>query len=331
MIDAHLTSGSKNKKIRIGIIGVGDTAIYHAKIWSAIDSVELIGVYSSKKLRSKFICEKYKCKVFSNVDDLMIECDLIDITTINSLHGYYALKSIDYNCHVVIEKPIDIDIEVAKEICKKIDNKNIVVRVISNYRFNCNYRRMKELLDAGKVGNIISGKVTVVWPRTREYYFSNGGWKTDIKKVGGGVLIHQCIHHIDLLHWLFGDIESLQGVSSDFIGDNIERTFSGEIMFKGGQKLELFFTTMPSDKSFEKVELKGSKGSIFASSSICYTSKLDKIYQTLSNNKCKDNLPEQFIEAISSIRGENYSNTSIKNGIRALDTILKLYGNKSSM
>ena len=60
MIDAHLTSGSKNKKIRIGIIGVGDTAIYHAKIWSAIDSVELIGVYSSKKLRSKFICEKYQ-------------------------------------------------------------------------------------------------------------------------------------------------------------------------------------------------------------------------------------------------------------------------------
>jgi predicted dehydrogenase len=322
----------KNHKVRVGIVGSGDTAMYHAKVWSNIDAVEIIGIYSSNKSRSITISEKYNCKVFSDVDDLMSECSLIDIVTINSLHGYYALKAINHNCHVVIEKPIDINLEIARKVCKEANN-NVVVSVINNYRFNCSFRRMKKLLDIGKIGNVSSGKITVVWPRSDEYYFSHNGWRMDSRKVGGGVLMHQCIHHIDLLHWLFGEIQSLNGIASDFVSDKIERTFSGEVLFKNGVKVELCFTTMVGGESFEEVELQGDKGKIVASSRICHTSKLDKIYQLFKkkfntkNDRCNNNLEAQFVEIISLIKCRNYTNISADNGFRALETVLRFYGN----
>jgi|APSaa5957512535_1039671.scaffolds.fasta_scaffold17897_2 predicted dehydrogenase len=331
------------QRIYIGIVGTGKFAMQHAKIWQSLDSVELLGVYGSNKKRSELFAKKYNCKAFSDFNKMSRECGLVDIVTMNNLHADYALKAIRSNCHVVIEKPLDIDLEKARQVDTEVKKNNVVAKVISNYRYNSNFRRMKQLLDSGKVGNIYKGRVTVIWPRSEEYYLSNNGWRSDRNKVGGGVLIHQCIHHIDLLHWFFGEVEVVNGNPTDFIsnengvGSGVERTFTGKLLFANGVEIDLFLTTMPNERLVEKIELYGDKGKIVANSGLCYISNLDKAYQLLkkifkiNSQKTNEHLRFQFVDAITSIQNKTYANNSIKNGLSSLETVNRLYNSKSNI
>ena len=122
------------QRIYIGIVGTGKFAMQHAKIWQSLDSVELLGVYGSNKKRSELFAKKYNCKAFSDFNKMSRECGLVDIVTMNNLHADYALKAIRSNCHVVIEKPLDIDLEKARQVDTEVKKNNVVAKVINNYR-----------------------------------------------------------------------------------------------------------------------------------------------------------------------------------------------------
>jgi predicted dehydrogenase len=335
------------KDIRVGIIGTGQFARHHVDVWKSINNVKIIGAYGTDKKRVKRFSSACNCNAFYEFDKLAQNCDVVDIVSTNNTHADYALMSINVNCHTIIEKPIDINIAKAQKVLDATKEYKKIVTTISNYRYSTNFIKMKNALDLGVLGDIVGGRVSVVWPRLESYYKNNGGWRGDSTKVGGGVLMHQCFHHIDLLHWMFGPVSEVSGYKTDLISisfnDSIERTFSGLLKFKSGVVIELFFTTMGDGYSTEKVEIFGSLAKAVASSnsfmildSIKYNSikvissqildiasRLLKFKKTEGPNAF---LRRQFQEVINNVSlGENSLSVSAIDGVRTLKTIQALY------
>ena len=334
------------KRINVGIIGTGKFAGHHATVWNSLKEVVLLGVHGTDLSRMHLFSERYTCKIFEDIDELISECDLIDIVSANNTHATYALKAINSGCHVIIEKPIDINLEQARAICAAVKRKQVVASVVANYRFNSNFKRLKQLLENNELGDIIGGRVTVSWPRNDSYYKANDGWRSNPDKVGGGVLMHQCIHHIDLLHWLFGEIDRVSGVSDHWTGElpgmGVEQTFAGLLTFKSGVSVDLFFTTASAANAGEYIELFGTKSNLYIDNHsyvISSTSRVRMLIKTLTStiiNVIKIRLglklettsallSRQFTEIVKAITENEAISVSVTDGLIALEIVNALY------
>jgi predicted dehydrogenase len=330
------------KPLRVGIIGTGKFAGHHSKVWQSIENVKLIGIYSSNPERSVTFAREHGTEPYVDVAQLMEVSDLIDVVSTNDTHGDYALKAISVGCHVIIEKPLDIEVKKAKEVCAAAREKGIVASVVSNYRFNPYFRKMKQVLESGSIGDILGGQITSILPRSDAYYSNNSGWRANPIKVGGGVLLHQCIHHIDLLHWLLGEVTYVSGLSSNWTGGRpghgVERTFLGLLEFGSGIPVQLFLTTRGEVGLIEqqRIELFGSRAE--ASSNGCSFSisglpSLQRILEVVGvrlglMSKAENTsaqLRRQFTEVVGVILEKGSLSVSLEDGLRALETVIKLY------
>lgn len=131
------------------------------------------------------------------------EIELAAIATSSGAHAEIALYCIDHGIHVIIEKPIAMSMEDAEEIIRRSEKKGVKVSACHQNRFNLAVQQMRKALEAGRFGKISHGSIHVRWNRNKDYYDQapwRGTWAED-----GGCLMNQCIHGIDLLHWMMGD------------------------------------------------------------------------------------------------------------------------------
>lgn len=340
--DSSLRESLMLPPIKVGIIGTGKFAGHHARVWQSIGSVKLIGIYSSNVERGAAFAREHGIEPYENLDQFLQESDLIDVASTNNTHGDYALKAISARCHVIIEKPLDIEIKKAKDICAATRERGIVATVVSTYRFNPYFRKMKQALESGDIGDVLGGQITSITPRSEAYYSSNSGWRGDYGRVGGGVLIHQCIHYIDLLHWLLGDVTFARGFSADWTGGKkghgVERTFLGLLEFASGVPVELFMTTKGDIGAIEqhRVELFGSRAVVVSDGQYFSTSGLPpllRIFKAVAvrfgfRYKVENpthQLRRQFMEVVAAILEGGSLSVSVEDGTRALETVKKLY------
>jgi predicted dehydrogenase len=335
------------KPIRVGIIGTGKFAGHHSKVWQSVENVKLIGIYGSNPERSVAFAREHGTEHFVDLAQLMEVSDLIDVVSTNDTHGDYALKAILAGCHVIIEKPLDIEVKKAKEVCAAAHEKGIVASVVSQFRFNPCFRKMKQVLESGGIGDVLGGQITVISPRSEAYYSHNGGWRADPIKVGGGVLIHQCIHHIDLLHWLLGEVTYARGCSSNWTGGQsghgVERTFLALLEFASGIPVQLFLTTRGEVGLIEQQRIEifssravaSSNGRFFSTTGLpsfrrmfnAVASRFGLISKAENTNA---HLRRQFTETVSAILGKGSLSVSLEDGLRALETVDRLYRTDSN-
>ena len=244
----------KEGKIKFAVIGVGHIGIRHATMISrnsACELVALVDINESKRV----IADDFNVSFYRSVDELVQSSEHIDVVNVctpNHLHVPISIIAVENGCDVVCEKPMGLSRANCEElILKSKENHKLVFGVMQN-RYSPPSAWLKELVDSGKLGDIYMVQVNCFWNRDARYYKSND-WKGKMES-DGGTLYTQFSHFIDVVYWLFGDIENIKTTLKDFNHQEVtDFEDSGNVTFdfKNGGIGSLSFSTAVWNKNLE--------------------------------------------------------------------------------
>ncbi len=232
--DVH-TDGADD--IRVGIVGCGKIAINHVKALQALDGVRVTMVVDVDRARAEAFAAEYGIpQAFDDVDlALSSGLDAVTICTPHRVHEAGVLAAAAHGLHVLCEKPIASNLKEADRMIAATDTAGVKLGVMFQRRFWPESLRIRRALDSGELGAPIVGSCIVRFNRDEDYYSEpwRGRWDTE----GGGVLINQAIHHIDLLQWFMGRAVSVTGRIATLRHGNyieVEDTAVATIEFESG-------------------------------------------------------------------------------------------------
>ncbi len=197
-------------EVRIGIIGLGNMGSSHAKkilAGEAGDELKLTAVCDIKKSKLDWAKENLAdVAIFDNAERMM-DSGLIDAICVaipHYDHPKYAIMGMKKGLHVMIEKPAGVYTSQVLEMNRVADECNVTFAIMMNQRTNCIYRKMREIIKSGELGEIRrTSWIITDWYRPQAYYDS-GDWRATWSGEGGGVLLNQCPHNLDLWQWICG-------------------------------------------------------------------------------------------------------------------------------
>ena len=197
-------------KVRLGIIGIGNMGSSHAKniIEGKTPDIELTAVADRKEDRRKWAKETLpeSVKIFTEGTELMDSkvCDAVIVAVPHYQHPELTIYGLHHGLHVLCEKPAGVYTKQVREMIEVSEKSDKVFAMMFNQRTNCVYRKMHELVHSGELGAIKRVNWIITdWYRTQIYYDS-GAWRATWNGEGGGVLLNQCPHQLDLLTWICG-------------------------------------------------------------------------------------------------------------------------------
>lgn len=200
-------------KIRFAIIGCGRIAERHAT--HANHYGKLVAVCDILKEKADGLAEKYHSNAFYTIEDLLAQeanLDVVVICTPNGLHATHCIQSLEAGFHVLVEKPMAITVSDCEDMMQAATKAGKQIFTVKQNRFNPPIAALKKAIDQNKLGKLYSFQLSCFWNRPSEYYlYSWHGTALD-----GGVLYTQFSHFIDLIYWLFGDVNSVQAITKNF-------------------------------------------------------------------------------------------------------------------
>ncbi len=225
-------------KYRVGIVGCGTIFPMHAVSVNQIDNAELVAVCDNKKERAKARGEEFSVDYFVDFKQMLEQADLdvIHVCTPHYMHAPIVIDACNAGIDVLTEKPMSIKMENAEKMVKAAKDNDVTLGVIFQNRYNPGAILIKETLESGVLGKIHSGKLVVTWDRSDEYY-TQSDWKGTWEKEGGGVVIDQAIHTLDLMRWFVDDhIEYVEANIGNRAHEIIEVEDSAEgiVKYKNG-------------------------------------------------------------------------------------------------
>lgn len=253
-----------NKIIGFGIIGTGTIARVHAKAVSEMTGVKLVACYDILPERAEVFANEYGIKSFSSLEDFLSdsELDVVTITTPSGAHLEPALAAIEHRKNVIIEKPMEVTAERIDLLIRKAEENHVILSGVFQSRFHEAPLLVKKAIEDGRFGRVTLIDAQIKWYRTQEYYDQvswRGTWKLD----GGGALMNQGIHAIDLLCWLGGDVKNVSGRTATLGHKNIEveDTAGAVLEFKNGAVGIIEGTTCCYPGFLKRIEVCGTEGS----------------------------------------------------------------------
>lgn len=254
------------QKIKFAIVGAGYIGKRHAEMIMLDPNAELVAMIDN---RTQEACEalQYKVPFFKTYEDFLaanIDADVVNVCTPNGLHAEFAIKALDSKKHVIVEKPMGL----TKESCEKIIFKSLqmskhVFGVMQN-RYSPPSKWIKQVVSDGTLGDINMVQVNCYWNRDARYY-KKGGWK-GTHDLDGGTLFTQFSHFIDIMYWLFGDIDNIQGKFADFTHKDLtDFEDSGFVSFdfiNGGMGCINYSTAVAQKNLESSLTVIGTKGSV---------------------------------------------------------------------
>jgi UDP-N-acetyl-2-amino-2-deoxyglucuronate dehydrogenase len=234
------------KTIKTAIIGCGAIHGTHVDAIACNPHVKLAAVVDIDEARAEASALKYGCDYYTDYKELLKQEDIevVHICTPHYLHAPIAIDAMKAGKHVLTEKPMAINAADAEEMIRVSELTGKKIGICFQNRYNTTSERIKELLESGDAGKILGGKAFVTWHRDEKYY-AGGDWRGTLDKEGGGVLINQAIHTLDLLQWFIGDVETLKASIDTRLLNNVievEDTAEATIKFKSGAT-GLFYAT----------------------------------------------------------------------------------------
>ena len=239
-----------NGKLNFALIGCGRIAAKHTENLNSLEEANLQAVCDLNEEKAQKLSKKYNVPYYLDYKEMLRKEHSIDVLNILTESGNHARIAIDlagYGKHLVIEKPIALTLEDADAIVEACDINGCRLFVVKQNRFNIPVIKLKQALDSGRFGQLILGGVRVRWCRRPEYYKNSwhGTWD-----MAGGVLTDQAIHHIDLLIWMMGNVESVYAKSTTALADiETEDTAVVVLKFMNGAlgTIEATTATRPRD------------------------------------------------------------------------------------
>jgi len=210
-------------RLKIGIIGCGTISPVHLDGIESFEKAELTVVCDIKEELAKELARDKKCRYVTDYLQVLKD-DTIDVVHIllpHYLHVPIALEALEHGKHLVLEKPVGISFEQLKQLKEKADNRSLTVGVTLQNRFNPTTVKMKEIVEANELGKFISSKGFLTWCR-KDSYYSESDWRGRLAKEGGGLLINQALHTVDLLEYIGGPVKSIKAQIANYNHPEIE-------------------------------------------------------------------------------------------------------------
>ncbi len=252
-----------SKSFGFGIVGAGMISNFHARAISEIKNARLLGIYSTNKIKSHQFANRHDCKCYDTLSEMLSqpEIDIVCICTPSGIHLEPAIESIKAGKHCLVEKPLEITVERCDQIIEAAYKAGVKTGVIFPSRFYRASRQLKKSIDEKRFGELVLGDAYVKWSRSAEYYQS-GKWRGSWKYDGGGALMNQGIHSVDLLQWYMGSVESVQSVSANIRHKDIEveDTIVSTIKFRNGALGTIECSTGVFPGTLKRVEIMGTSG-----------------------------------------------------------------------
>lgn len=197
-------------KVRIGIIGIGNMGTGHCSsiLEGLVPELELVAVADLREVRRQWAKENLpeNVRIFEDGDSLIEAhcCDAVLVAVPHYDHPRLVIKALENGMHAMCEKPAGVYTKQVREMNEAAAKSDRVFAMMFNQRTNCLYRKMKEIVSSGEWGQIKRVNWIITdWYRTQAYY-NSGGWRATWDGEGGGVLLNQCPHQLDLLQWICG-------------------------------------------------------------------------------------------------------------------------------
>jgi UDP-N-acetyl-2-amino-2-deoxyglucuronate dehydrogenase len=248
---------------RIGLIGAGNISATHARAAAAIPDARVVSVYAPTLERARRLAAEHGAAAFDSLDRLFDAepLDMVEIGTPSGLHGVHGAEAARRGVHVLVEKPIEITTARADMLIAEATSAGVMLGVVFQDRVKADVRALKALVEGGALGRLTLVRADVPWWRPREYYRDSrwrGTWELD----GGGALMNQAIHTVDLIGWLCGPVTRVSGrTATRFHEIEVEDTAAAVLEFASGAIGTLGATTCAYPGRPRRIEILGSEGS----------------------------------------------------------------------
>src|SRR5918998_119056 len=252
------------EKLRFGILGCGVIGPHHALAIAGLQSAKLVAVADVVPELAQELADEHGCSAYPGLEEMLsgVDLDAVCVCTPSGMHAEGAIAALEAGKHVVIEKPVDVTLEAADRLIEAQRTTGKGVAVVSQHRFDAATQAVHEALDRGRFGRLTSGSAEVRWWRSQSYYDS-GGWRGTWELDGGGVLVNQAIHSIDLLQWLMGEVVEVTAHTGLLAHERIEveDTAVAILKFEGGALGTILATTAAFPGLTTRIAVHGDRGS----------------------------------------------------------------------
>lgn len=256
------------KKVRIGVIGIGNMGAAHIRDVATLPNTELAAICDVIPERATLPAEYYKVPAYTDYRDMLAgtQLDAVLVATPHYDHTPISIDCLSRGIHVLVEKPIAVHVNDARKMiaayeAAKVKYPGLVFSIMFMQRTYGQFQKIKELIEKGELGKLVRTTWLITdWFRTQHYYDS-GGWRATWKGEGGGVLLNQCPHNLDLYQWLVGMPERITGFAEigKYHNIEVEDEVTGFFQHADGM-VGHFVTTTAESPGTNRLEIVGEKG-----------------------------------------------------------------------
>lgn len=252
-----------NAKIKTAVLGCGNVGHFHANALSSLEDSEFCGVWSRNYENARRFGSKYGVPAFHTIDELAkkTRAQVAAICTTHPTHAAVALEAAKCEMHLLVEKPLAITLKDCDAIIDAAEKNSVKLGVVCQRRCFPASVRVKKAIEKGKIGTPILGNVQMLGWRDRKYYES-AQWRGTWDGEGGGVLVNQAPHQLDLLLWYMGEVDEVIGTWANlnhrFL--EVDDTAIAIVKFKNGAIANILATNSVNPALYGKVHVFGSNG-----------------------------------------------------------------------
>ena len=342
--DRFLYKNIQVKKLKFAIVGTGNVSNDHILALQQTEGVELTHIFGRNKTVLNKLAAKHNILPVSDYSELLNnpEIDVIDITLPSGLHAEFGIQAAKAGKHVVVEKPIDVNLEKAQALIDACKKQGVVLSVISQMRFSDAMQKLHHYVSTEKFGKLLQGDAYIKWFRTQDYYDS-GAWRGTDALDGGGAFINQGIHYTDLLLSLMGPVKNVYAKTRNAIHEiEVEDTGIALLEFDSGAQGVIQASTALFPGQSARLEIHGTKGTvIFEDDEIVFEHFEDEEAYSATNTKNEGNASDpratnsalfirQFEDIVDAINHKNQPKVSGEEALKALQLVLAIYKSSAS-
>lgn len=254
------------REISVALIGCGDISVVHRAAIEAWPHATLVGVCDIDAGRLNAARASTGAVGYADYVQLMDEMkpDVVHIATPHATHVDIAVAALERGVNVVLEKPVAHSRDAARRVIAAAHGSRARIAVCFQNRYNATSQRAREILASGELGRVISGAATVMWNRPPGYY-RDRPWRGSWEQAGGGLLMNQAIHTLDLLQWFVGEVVAVSGTASTHVLSDVsevEDTAEMVLTHAEGQRSIFYATLAHSRNAPITIDIQAERGTL---------------------------------------------------------------------
>ena len=254
----------RQPSVGFGIIGTGMIASFHAKAINAINNAHLVAVYGNEPESVKRFAEEFHVKAYYSLEEFLADPEICAVTVAvpSGYHGEVAIPAAKAGKHILCEKPLEITLERVDKIIQACEENNVLLSPVFQARFSRPVRMVKKAMQEGRFGRMVLASAQMRWFRNTAYY-TNSSWRGTWALDGGGALMNQAIHTIDLLLYINGAPDTVFAFAGTLTHSiEVEDNLCATVKFRNGSFGTIEVSTSCAPGFPRRLEFSGDRGTV---------------------------------------------------------------------